>query len=190
MAGDTTSSFILMEDDHSWHNDGLWYVNDNEMNCQLDIEVKGIYLKSALWFVTPIPLTFSMEGVHIWYHDCLWCVDIYLRRSNGHAIKIKLKYAQSGIKLWPNDQSIQELSDCCWSRTLLHCEVNWTRLYENGTFHMCTKLLFNCASADTFASIKLSIQSQRNVLMSRDMWLPTMWHFDKCRLKPACAASF
>ena len=26
--------------------------------------------------------------------------------------------------------------------------------------------------------------------MSRDMWFPTMWHFDKCRLRPACAASF
>ena len=26
--------------------------------------------------------------------------------------------------------------------------------------------------------------------MSRDMWFPTMWHFDKCRLKRACAVSF
>ena len=26
--------------------------------------------------------------------------------------------------------------------------------------------------------------------MSSDMWFPTMWHFDKCRLRRACAASF
>ena len=26
--------------------------------------------------------------------------------------------------------------------------------------------------------------------LSRDMWFPTMWHFDKCRLRRACAASF
>ena len=25
--------------------------------------------------------------------------------------------------------------------------------------------------------------------ISHDMWLPTMWHFDKCRLTRACAAS-
>ena len=25
--------------------------------------------------------------------------------------------------------------------------------------------------------------------MSRDMWFPTMWHFDKCWLRRACAAS-
>ena len=27
------------------------------------------------------------------------------------------------------------------------------------------------------------------VNVSRDMWFPTMWHFDKCRLGRACAAS-
>ena len=27
------------------------------------------------------------------------------------------------------------------------------------------------------------------VYMSRDMRFPTMWHFDKCRLRRACAAS-
>ena len=26
--------------------------------------------------------------------------------------------------------------------------------------------------------------------MSCDMWFPTMWHFDKCRLRRACTASF
>ena len=26
--------------------------------------------------------------------------------------------------------------------------------------------------------------------MSRDMWIPTMWHFDTCRLRRACVASF
>ena len=26
--------------------------------------------------------------------------------------------------------------------------------------------------------------------MSRDMWFPTMWYFDKCRLSRAYAASF
>ena len=26
--------------------------------------------------------------------------------------------------------------------------------------------------------------------MSRDMWFPAMWHFDKCRLRRACAISF
>ena len=26
--------------------------------------------------------------------------------------------------------------------------------------------------------------------MSRDMLFPTMWHFDKCKLRRACAASF
>ena len=26
--------------------------------------------------------------------------------------------------------------------------------------------------------------------MSRGIWFPTMWHFDKCRLRRACAASF
>ena len=28
------------------------------------------------------------------------------------------------------------------------------------------------------------------VEMSRDMWFPTMWHFDKCRLRRAWPASF
>ena len=26
--------------------------------------------------------------------------------------------------------------------------------------------------------------------MSRDMWFPTMWYFDRCRFRWACAASF
>ena len=26
--------------------------------------------------------------------------------------------------------------------------------------------------------------------MGRDTWFPTMWHFDKYRLRPACVASF
>ena len=26
--------------------------------------------------------------------------------------------------------------------------------------------------------------------LSRVMWFPTIWRFDKCRLRPACAASF
>ena len=26
--------------------------------------------------------------------------------------------------------------------------------------------------------------------LGHDMWFPIMWHFDKCRLKQACAASF
>ena len=26
--------------------------------------------------------------------------------------------------------------------------------------------------------------------LSRDVWYPTMWYFDKCRLRGACAASF
>ena len=34
--------------------------------------------------------------------------------------------------------------------------------------------------------IFLAIESQ----MSRDMWFPTMWHFDKCRLRQAFVASF
>ena len=29
-----------------------------------------------------------------------------------------------------------------------------------------------------------------SVIFVPDMWLPTMWHFDKCRLRRACAASF
>ena len=30
----------------------------------------------------------------------------------------------------------------------------------------------------------------KSLLMSRDMWFPTMWHFDKCKLIRACVASF
>ena len=32
------------------------------------------------------------------------------------------------------------------------------------------------------------INGHRLEYMSRDMWFPTMWHFDKCRLRRACAA--
>ena len=28
------------------------------------------------------------------------------------------------------------------------------------------------------------------IYLSREMWFPTMWHFDKCRLRQACAAPF
>ena len=35
-----------------------------------------------------------------------------------------------------------------------------------------------------------AIPSIHCLLLSRDMWFPTMWHFDKCRLRWACAASF
>ena len=29
-----------------------------------------------------------------------------------------------------------------------------------------------------------------DINLSRDMWFPTMWHFDKCRLRRVCAAAF
>ena len=29
-----------------------------------------------------------------------------------------------------------------------------------------------------------------NTYMSHDMWFPTIWYFDKCRLRRASAASF
>ena len=32
--------------------------------------------------------------------------------------------------------------------------------------------------------------SCHGLYMSHGMWFPTMWHFDKCRLRQACAASF
>ena len=32
--------------------------------------------------------------------------------------------------------------------------------------------------------------NNNNNNMSRDMWFPTMWHFDMCRLRRACAPSF
>ena len=37
-----------------------------------------------------------------------------------------------------------------------------------------------------------NILSYRDLLeyLSRDMWFPTMWLFDKCRLRRVCAASF
>ena len=33
------------------------------------------------------------------------------------------------------------------------------------------------------------IEDQTNVVWLIYMWFPTMWHFDKCRLRRACAAS-
>ena len=37
--------------------------------------------------------------------------------------------------------------------------------------------------------VNLTRNSFLYFIMSRDMWFPTMWHFDKCRLRHACAAS-
>ena len=41
-------------------------------------------------------------------------------------------------------------------------------------------------------SLQLIFYTPAHVLieMSCDMWFPTMWHFDRCRLRRACASSF
>ena len=37
---------------------------------------------------------------------------------------------------------------------------------------------------------KFLLDTMRICNLSSDMWFPAMWHFDKCRLRLACAASF
>ena len=35
----------------------------------------------------------------------------------------------------------------------------------------------------------MSADAKIDNIFSRDMWFPTMWHFDNCRFRQACAAS-
>ena len=44
------------------------------------------------------------------------------------------------------------------------------------------------AAASTFANGHVATDADYD--LSHDMRFPTMWHFDKCRLRQACAAPF
>ena len=48
--------------------------------------------------------------------------------------------------------------------------------------HLSKEMLSNDSSQ---VSNIISIITSYRKEMSRDMWFPTMWHFDKCRLGPA-----
>ena len=52
-------------------------------------------------------------------------------------------------------------------------------MYRNLYYHIHDELVY-----------KRKIYHDENVQLSHDMRFPTMWHFDKCRLTGACAATF
>ena len=53
-------------------------------------------------------------------------------------------------------------------------------------FHGAKLTLDSDVDQDLFSRL----EAQIIILKSRDMWFPTMWYFDKCRLRRAFAASF
>ena len=61
---------------------------------------------------------------------------------------------------------------------ILFSVPDWLHGHEHADFDMC---LFH-----DFMSIRIIGGTN----MSRDMWFPTMWHFDKYRLRLACTASY
>ena len=67
---------------------------------------------------------------------------------------------------------------------------HWLFLDQISVFpDHCTRF---SSSSSCHAHILLvtSIKQNLKKCMSRHMWFPTMWHFEKCRLRRACAASF
>ena len=44
-------------------------------------------------------------------------------------------------------------------------------------------------NSNTFISNRERSSWEKNTRLSHDMWFPKIWHFDKCRLRWACAAS-
>ena len=50
--------------------------------------------------------------------------------------------------------------------------------------------LQSCLSLLSASSSVSNENYDLTLYLSRHIWFPTMWHFDMCRLKPACAASF
>ena len=74
-------------------------------------------------------------------------------------------------------------------------------LYKKDKFEQLRKILIliKLASSEasdkpahmhSFARVITARTHKVGTYMSRGTWFPTMWHFDKCRLRRACAASF
>ena len=68
----------------------------------------------------------------------------------------------------------------------IHCSTNeyminietassFISIFKKQNCHIC------------FSKVK---KHKQIIEMNRDMWFPTVWHFDKCRLRRACVASF
>ena len=62
----------------------------------------------------------------------------------------------------------------------------WALLREKSIFFACK----NQGPRPAYASKQSFTACALIYDMSHDMWFPTMWHFDKCRLGLACTASF
>ena len=76
-----------------------------------------------------------------------------------------------------------------WAMHFIHCFLlgqsrktnpNMTEILLTGTYKIKNKQKHGASWT------KILCRKQK----SRDMWFPTMWQFDKCRLRRACAASF
>ena len=69
---------MLMGSVHIKHSDCLWHIDENgRFRKLISLLVKGqgqIYLKSVLRLTTRAKLSFFVEGVHILYNGCLWCL--------------------------------------------------------------------------------------------------------------------
>ena len=66
----------------------------------------------------------------------------------------------------------------------------WKRYFWSAKFHFTLKCSRKFLHSYQYPHILEWLPNQWQTHMSRDMWFQTMWHFDKCRLRQACAASF
>ena len=52
------------------------------------------------------------------------------------------------------------------------------------------KFCLPCSNFRSFSQTGMPVRNNFIEILSRDTWFPTMWHFDKCRLRRACTVSF
>ena len=102
-------------------------------------------------------------------------------------VRTKIRWSDLGPlgpNFWPSYQAFDMMykfsfSAFCWtiflSQTTDCCTLTTK---AQISLHICT----DCSVSLLFAYCK--------VYRSRDMRSPTMWHFDKCRLRPACEPHF
>ena len=67
---------------------------------------------------------------------------------------------------------------------LKHYNILWS--FSLCCFYRCSIMLM----VQSLCCRLSFIQKMGQQKLSRDMWFPTMWHFDKCRLRRVCAAFF
>ena len=116
-------------------------------------------------------------------HLGLLCLYMFLFRMHVRTLSFRLATPLHVIRPYNRNVCILFLLYFFWiSRLLMDNSLDTIQLASGATLftiHMVNPWLFI-----------MQLYPQFGTLMSRDMWFPPMWHFDRCILRWACAASF